>query len=129
VLFVVGGARFIICEWHYVLLVSMMSSELKVVLQKVAEEDFETEETKIEQELQGYKSLILEIAKAKKWDIPVWVEGSELKDLKKYEKDLNLLERSNLIRGQMKYTDRNAYRQYELTKKGLELAKKLLKEA
>lgn len=107
----------------------MMSSELKVVLQKVAEEDFETEETKIEQELQGYKSLILEIAKAKKWDIPVWVEGSELKDLKKYEKDLNLLERSNLIRGQMKYTDRNAYRQYELTKKGLELAKKLLKEA
>jgi len=39
-----------------------------------------------------------------------------------------LLERSNLVKKQIKYSEDNAYREYQLTKKGTELAKKLLKE-
>jgi hypothetical protein len=105
-----------------------MPSDLEAILRKVAEEDYKSEIRDIEDGLERYKSLILKIAKAKKWDLLVWIEGTILKDLKKYEKDLNLLERANLIKGQMKYTERNAYREYQLTKKGNELAKKLLKE-
>jgi hypothetical protein len=106
-----------------------MSSELKTILERVAEEDFKSEETDIRQRLTHYKSLILKIEKAKKFDLAIWIEGSELKDLKTYERDLNLLERSNLIKGMMKYTERTAYREYTLTRKGTELAKKLSLES
>ena len=82
----------------------------------------------IDKGLRNYKSLILQIAEAKKWDLRVWVEGQEPEDLKKYEKVLNMLERGNIIKGKMKYTHRSAYREYELTKKGEELAKKLQEE-
>jgi len=105
-----------------------MSSDLLETLHNVAEEDCEDEIHAIDRGLKRYKSLILRIAKVKKWDLLVWVEGQELEDLKKYEKNLNMLERGNIIKGKMKYTERNAYREYELTKKGEELAKKLIKE-
>lgn len=105
-----------------------MSSELMETLHKVAEEDWESRKSAIDEGLERYKSLILQIAKAKKWDLRVWVEGQEPDDLKKYETDLNMLERGNYIKGKMKYAHRNAYRQYELTKKGEDLAEKLKKE-
>jgi DNA-binding HxlR family transcriptional regulator len=105
-----------------------MSSDLLGTLHKVAEEDCESRMATIDRELRNYKSLILQIAEAKKWDLRVWVEGQEPQDLKKYEKALNMLERGNIIKGKMKYTHRSAYREYELTKKGEELAKKLQEE-
>jgi hypothetical protein len=105
-----------------------MSSDLSEILHKVTEEDYKRKIVEIEDGLGRYKSLILKIAETKKWDLTIWVEGTKLKDLEKYEKDLNLLKRANLIKGQLKYTERNAYREYQLTKKGTELAKKLLKE-
>jgi Mn-dependent DtxR family transcriptional regulator len=39
-----------------------------------------------------------------------------------------MLERANLIKGEIKFTQRDAYRSYVLTKKGNELAEELLKE-
>jgi hypothetical protein len=102
-----------------------MSSELKTILKKVAEEDFKSEETIIDERIRNYKSLILKIAEVGTFDLPVWIEGSQPSNFKKYERDLNMLERGNLIKGEMKYTERNAYRQYKLTKKGIDLAKKL----
>jgi len=104
------------------------SSELKTILNQVAEEDYASEELEIEKNLLRFKSFLLEIAKAKKWDLAIWVEGTDVKYAEKYEKDLNLLERGNLVKGQLKYTDRNAYREYQLTKKGSELVEKLQKE-
>jgi hypothetical protein len=109
-------------------LVTRTSSDLKLVLNHVAEEDYTNKELEIEKNLSRFKSLLLEIAKAKKWDLTIWVEGADVKDAEKYEKDLNLLERGNLVKGKLKYTERNAYRVYQLTKKGAELAKKLQKE-
>jgi hypothetical protein len=104
------------------------SSELKAILNQVAEEDYASEELKIEKSLLRFNSLLLEIAKAKKWDLAIWVEGTDVKYAEDYEKDLNLLERGNLIKGKLKYTERNAYREYQLTKKGAELVAKLEKE-
>ena len=105
-----------------------MSADLLAILRKVAEEDYEGEKAAVDKELKRYKSLILEIAEAKKWDLVVWVEGQQPEDLKKYEEALGMLERGNIIKGKMKYTHRNAHREYELTKKGKELAKNLRKE-
>lgn len=105
-----------------------MSSNLKTILDKVIEEDYKQKELEIENGFERFKSLLHKIARAKKWDLAIWVEGSNVKGIEEYEKDLNLLERGNLIKGKMKFTERNAYRQYQLTKKGSDLVKKLLKE-
>jgi hypothetical protein len=105
-----------------------MASNLKGILNKVAEEDYASEEVEIEKNLSLFKSLLLEIAKAKTWDLAIWVEGTDVKNAEKYEKNLNLLERGNLVKGKLKFTERNAYREYQLTKKGFELAKKLREE-
>jgi hypothetical protein len=105
-----------------------MSSNLKTILDKVVEEDYALKELEIEKGLERFKSLLQKIAKAKKWDLALWVEGVNVADVEEYEKDLNLLERGNLIKGKMKFTEHNAYRQYQLTKKGSDLVKKLLNE-
>jgi hypothetical protein len=105
-----------------------MSSNLKGILNKVAEEDYTSEEVEIEKNFSLFKSLLLEIAKAKTWDLAIWVEGTDVKNAEKYETNLNLLERGNLVKGKLKFTERNAYREYQLTKKGFELVKKLREE-
>ncbi len=105
-----------------------MSSDLKAILRKTVEEDYRHKVADIDQNFERYKSIILKIADTEKWDLLVWFEGTEPEDLKKYEKDLNLLERADLVKGQLKYTERNAFREYQLTKKGTELVEKLLNE-
>ena len=74
------------------------------------------------------KSLLLKIARDKKLDIVISFEGTEQRDSNKNERDLDVLERAHLVKGQTKYTHRNEYRQYELTTKGAELVEKLSKE-
>jgi len=109
-----------------------VSSLLKEMLDKVAEEDFEKEKEEIEQRarrgLPRLKSLILTIKKQKTYDFVVLAEGSQPNGAKETEKELNMLERANLIKGEMKFTDRDTYRRYVLTKKGNDLAEELLKE-
>jgi hypothetical protein len=105
-----------------------MSLDLKTILDTVVEEDYRKKEEKIGKRLENFKVLLRDIAKAKKWDLAIWVEGSNVKGTEEYEKDLNLLERGNLVKGKMKFTERNAYREYQLTKKGSELIEKLQKE-
>ena len=104
------------------------SSDLKTILDKIIEEDYKQKELEIEKRFEHFKTLLSEIAKAKRWDLAIWVEGSKVESVEKYEKDLNLLERGNLVKGKMKFTERNAYREYQLTKKGSELLAKLQKE-
>ncbi len=109
-----------------------MSISLKEYLDKVAEEDFEKEKEEIDQRakkgLPRFKALILAIKKAKRYDLVLLAEGSAPAGIKKTEKDLNMLERANLIKGEMKFTSRDMYRRYVLTKKGDDLAESLMKE-
>jgi len=109
-----------------------MSLSLIEMLDKVAEEDFDEDKTEIRKRArEGFsrlKSLILTIKKQKEYDLLVLAEGSASADIKETEKDLNMLERANLIKGKLKYTDRDAYRRYVLTKKGNDLAESLSKE-
>ncbi len=105
-----------------------MSSELKIMLNKVAEEDKEREEIEFEKGTTRYESLLLRIAEEKKLNIVISIEGVLQNDFNEEQKDLTVLEKAQLVKGETKYTHRNEYRQYELTTKGIELAQKLSKE-
>lgn len=105
-----------------------MSAELKMMLNKVAEEDKERKEMDFEEGINRYKSRLLKLAKDKTLDILYSVEGSKQQNFNKDREDLEVLERAHLVKGQTKYTHRNEYRQYELTAEGAELAEKLSKE-
>ncbi len=105
-----------------------MSSELKNILYKQAEDDYKRECEEIEKGLERYKSHLIKIAQASKWDFPISIEGWKT-HREQDERDLNLLERSRLIQSEMKYTEHNVYREYRVTEKGAELVRKLMKEA
>ncbi len=83
----------------------------------------------LEADLPHVKSLLLEIAKAGKYDFPLSVEGNKPTETNRDEKNLSLLERADLAKGETKYTHRNVYRQYVLTQRGTELVAKLKSEA
>jgi len=104
-----------------------MSLELKMMLNTVAIEDCEREKTEFEKGLDRYKSLLLKVAHEKKLDVLTSFEGTNQRNSE--IGDLKVLEKANLVTGQTKYTHRNAYREYELTAKGVELVGKLTKES
>ena len=106
-----------------------MSSELKSLLSTVAMEDNERKEMEFVEGINRYKSLLLRVAKVQPFDILVSSEGTQPGNLHQNVVDLNVLERAHLVKGQTKETGRNVYRQYELTKEGAELVKKLSKES
>ena len=97
------------------------------MLLKLAKEDYKKAVSQIEKGVDRYKSLILTIEKSGKWELPIWIEGSTVGSNEDLD-DLQMLERSNIVKGEMKYTHRNLYREYELTEKGTEVAKKLHNE-
>ncbi len=105
-----------------------MSLELKTILKSAAAEDNKLRETEFEEGIDRCKSLLLRLAKEKTLDIVFSVEGADQPDLNKNKRDLDVLERALLVRGETKYTHRNEYRQYVLTTKGIELVEKLSKE-
>ena len=104
-----------------------MAADLKTILLKLAKEDYKKAVSQIEKRVDRCKSLILEIEKSGKWSLSIWIEGSDTGKKEELD-DLQMLERSNLAKGDMKYTHHNLYREYELTEKGIEVAKKLLSE-
>jgi hypothetical protein len=105
-----------------------MSSELKIMLSKVAVEDNIRKEIEFEEGINRYKSLLLRVAKVKPFDILVSSEGTQQGKLHQNVVDLNVLERAHLVKGHTKETDHNVYREYELTPEGAELVEKLSKE-
>jgi len=105
-----------------------MSSELKMVLNKIAMEDNERREIVFEEGINRYKTLLLKLAKEKTLDIIYSVEGVEQPDSNKERGDLRVLERAGLVKGETKFTHSNEYRQYEITSEGAELAEKISKE-
>ena len=105
-----------------------MSSQLKIMLNKVVAEDNTRKEIEFNEGINRYKSLLLRVAKVKPFDILVSFEGTEQSGMKQTVLDLEVLERAHLVKGQTKETNHNAYRQYELTAEGAELVKKFSKE-
>lgn len=105
-----------------------MSSELKEILSVVANENNKQEKNEFEQGIDRYESLLLKLKAEKQRDVITSFEGVEYRNKNDQANDLEVLEKANLVTWEAKYTHRNAYRQYRLTEKGLDLAEKLTKE-
>jgi hypothetical protein len=105
-----------------------MSLELKVMLSKVAVEDNTRKEIEFEEGVNRYKSLLLRVAKIQPFDVLVSSEGTQSSNFHQNVVDLDVLERAHLVKGHTKETNHNVYRQYELTRKGVDLVEKLSKE-
>jgi len=103
-----------------------MSLVLKTFLDKAVEEDYKRAKSAVELNLQWYKALLLKVAQVKEFDALIWFEGQ--KEPNQDLSDLDLLEKADLVKGQMRYTHRNMYRRYVLSEKGVELVEKLSKE-
>ncbi len=105
-----------------------MSSELKTILNTVAQKECERKEIDLKKGVDRYKLLLQKLAKDKKIDVLNSVQGTEVSDSHEIKEDLAVLKKANLVKEQTKYTHRNEYRQYELTAEGVELAEKIMKE-
>jgi len=104
-----------------------MSLEFRALLEEIALKDYQREKTGFEQGLDRFKLLLLKVADEKKLDVLTAVQGVEYHKNSRAD-DMKVLEKAHLVKGETKYTHRNAYRQYSLTDKGAKLAEKLLKE-
>jgi hypothetical protein len=62
----------------------------------VAKENYETEMQGIERAIDRYEALILEVARVKRFDLAIWIEGSDTQ-FGRGERDLSVLERANLV--------------------------------
>jgi hypothetical protein len=105
-----------------------MSEELKSKLFKVAEEDRAREVKEFEEGIDRYRSLLIKVSKVRPFDMMPQAEGPEFYNVKQMMQDLNVLERANLLKSELKETFRSEYRQYDLTLEGAQLVEKLSKE-
>jgi hypothetical protein len=105
-----------------------MSTELKIKLHRVAEEDRVREEEEFDDNFERYKTLLIRVAKVQPFDMLPQSEGPEFYNVGQVMHDLAVLERAHLVVGQLKETARSQYHQYNLTTEGEQLVNRLFKE-
>ena len=93
-----------------------MSSELESILVDTIEKDYQNMLSDIKNNITRFQEILLKILKQKNFKLTLWVVGEDTNW--KVKKDLDLLEKSELIIGKMGYSDQSGYKQYTLTEKG-----------
>jgi predicted transcriptional regulator len=101
-----------------------LSSELKSILIDVIEEDMQNKLKDITNNLSRFQELLINISRQKKYHLTLWVVGEDTHW--EVKKDLDLLEKADLIIGEMGYSDQSGFREYTLTDKGKKLVQNLL---
>jgi hypothetical protein len=104
-----------------------LSAELKSILADVIEEEFQNKLKDVSNNLGRFQELLLKISRQKKFHLTLWVVGEDTHW--GVEKDLDLLEKADLIVGKMGYSDQSGYREYTLTDKGNKLVQKLFNQS
>jgi adenine-specific DNA methylase len=104
-----------------------LSAELKSILADVIEEEFQNKLKDVSNNLGRFQELLLKISRQKKLHLTLWVVGEDTHW--GVEKDLDLLEKADLIVGKMGYSDQSGYREYTLTDKGNKLVQKLFNQS
>jgi hypothetical protein len=103
-----------------------LSSELKSILIDVIEEECQKKLKDLNNNLERFEDFLLKISKQKQYHLTLWVVGEDTHW--GVEKDLDLLEKADLITGEMGYSDQSGYRIYTLTDKGKGIVQKLLNQ-
>jgi hypothetical protein len=101
-----------------------LSSELKSILIDVIEEDMQNKLKDITNNLSRFQELLINISRQKKYHLTLWVVGEDTHW--EVKKDLDLLEKADLIIGEMGYSDQSGFREYTLTDKGNKLVQNLI---
>ena len=100
-----------------------MSIELKSLLVDTIEKECKNRLIDIKNNLARFQEILLKISEQKKYKLTLWVVGEDTNW--EVEKDLDLLEKAELIIGEMGYSDQSGYREYSLTEKGKKIVQKL----
>ena len=100
-----------------------MSIELKSLLVDTIEKECKNRLDDIKNNLARFQEILFKISEQKKYKLTLWVVGEDTNW--EVEKDLDLLEKAELIIGEMGYSDQSGYREYSLTDKGKKIVQKL----
>ena len=100
-----------------------MSIELKSLLVDTIEKECKNRLDDIKNNLARFQEILFKISEQKKYKLTLWVVGEDTNW--EVEKDLDLLEKAELIIGEMGYSDQSGYREYSLTEKGKKIVQKL----
>jgi hypothetical protein len=109
--------------------VFLMSTDLKNMLNVVAEEDRQREVKEFEDGFSRYRDLLIKVSKVRPFEMMLQAEGPEFYDMKQVMHDLRVLERAHLLKETLKDTFRAEYHQFDLTADGEILVEKFAKEA
>lgn len=100
-----------------------MSIELNSLLVDTIEKECKNRLIDIKNNLVRFQEILLKISEQKKYKLTLWVVGEDTNW--EVKKDLDLLEKTQLIIGEMGYSDQSGYREYSLTEKGNKVIQKL----
>ena len=96
---------------------------MKSLLVDTIEKECKNRLIDIKNNLARFQEILLKISEQKKYKLTLWVVGEDTNW--EVEKDLDLLEKAELIIGEMGYSDQSGYREYSLTEKGKKIVQKL----
>ena len=96
---------------------------MKSLLVDTIEKECKNRLIDIKNNLTRFQEILLKISEQKKYKLTLWVVGEDTNW--EVEKDLDLLEKAELIIGEMGYSDQSGYREYSLTEKGKKIVQKL----
>ena len=100
-----------------------MSTELKHLLYHQVCREFEELTEAIEQNLTRYAESLLKVHERGSRSVMIAFQGTDTAD--PALKDLDLLEKAGVLKGEMKFTERNIYKIFSLTDRGRTLVNKL----
>lgn len=101
-----------------------MSIELRKLLYHQICDEFETSYHEIEKNLSKYIDILKKIKERGDWTVALSVQGEDVEDPSLLS--LELLEKTNVLDGNIKFTKRNIYKVFTLSKSGEELIKKII---
>ena len=96
---------------------------MKSLLVDTIEKECKNRLDDIKNNLARFQEILFKISEQKKYKLTLWVVGEDTNW--EVEKDLDLLEKAELIIGEMGYSDQSGYREYSLTEKGKKIVQKL----
>jgi hypothetical protein len=100
-----------------------VSTDLKHLLYHQICREFEDSSHAVEENITRYVDLLLKARRLGSLSVALAVLGQDTKDPEL--KDLDLLEKSGVLEAKIKFTERNVYKIFTVTDRGVELASKI----
>ena len=113
--------EYLFIKWGFVL-----SMELRKLLYHQICDEFEKSYREIQENLSKYIDVLKKIKERGDWTVAMSVQGEDVEDSSLI--NLELLEKTKVLDGNVKFTKRNIYKIFTLSKSGEKLIKKINSE-